>query len=273
MKKIFITGANGYIGGNLAKFLSQKNFQVYGLTTKKKQNSKNLKWVYGKLNDNFNNYLKKCDLIIHCAAAGVYKKENKKKLDKINHIDSLKFLRNAYLINCKNWIIFGSSFEYGFIKNKPFSATKSKLMPIDDYGKSKVNFYKNLVKLYANTNCKILYLRAFHVYGGNEPKVRMYPSLLNSIDKNIDFMMTKGEEVRDFIHIEMVKKKIIKSFKLFKRRNFFLTKNLASGRNMTVKKFALNIHKKRNSKNKILFGKIKKKNNYHSMYSDKNSLL
>ena len=274
MKKIFITGAGGYIGGNLAYFLSKKKFKIYGLTTKKKYNSKNLKWIIGNLNGNYNNYLKKCDLVIHCAAAGVYKKENKKKLHKVNCKDSIKFLKNAYLANCKNWIIFGSSFEYGFIKNKAFSSNKSKLKPVDDYGKSKKNFYENLLALNIKNYCKILYLRTFHVYGGNEPKKRMYPSLLQSIKESKDFKMTKGEEIRDFIHVNTINKKIIKSFDLFKKKNFFfLTKNLASGKKMTVRKFALNILKKNKSKNKILFGKIKKKNKYHSIYSDKKSLL
>ena len=35
MKKIFITGAGGYIGSNLAKFLSKKNIETVCLTTKK----------------------------------------------------------------------------------------------------------------------------------------------------------------------------------------------------------------------------------------------
>ena len=102
----------------------------------------------------------------------------------------------------------------------------------------------------------------------------MYPSLLQSIKESKDFKMTKGEEIRDFIHVNTINKKIIKSFDLFKKKNFFfLTKNLASGKKMTVRKFALNILKKNKSKNKILFGKIKKKNKYHSIYSDKKSLL
>ena len=43
MKKIFITGAGGYIGSNLAKFLSKKNIETVCLTTKKKIRIKKLK--------------------------------------------------------------------------------------------------------------------------------------------------------------------------------------------------------------------------------------
>ena len=94
MKKIFITGAGGYIGGNLATFLSKKKYQITCLTTKKKYKLSNTKWIVGKLNGNYQKYLKQCDLLIHCAASGVNKKESGKTLNKVNYFDSLKFLNN-----------------------------------------------------------------------------------------------------------------------------------------------------------------------------------
>ena len=59
MKKIFITGAGGYIGSNLAKFLSKKNIETVCLTTKKKYVLKNSKWLVGKLNGNYQKEFKK----------------------------------------------------------------------------------------------------------------------------------------------------------------------------------------------------------------------
>ena len=273
MKKIFITGAGGYIGGNLATFLSRKKYQIYCLTTKKKNKLSNTKWIVGKLNGNYHKYLKQCDLLIHCAAAGVHKRESKKLLNKVNNLDSLKFLKNAYKANCKNWIILGSSFEYGYSKNKPFSSTKTKLKPIDNYGKSKVKFFKNLKKLKFLNDCKILYLRVFQVYGGNESKLRMYPSLLDAAKKNKNFKMTQGQEIRDFIHIKETMKKIYSSIKIFKKNNFFMIKNLATGKGLKVKNFALRLWKEKKAKKRILFGALKKNSGYQAMYSDTKSLL
>ena len=64
MKKIFISGAGGYIGSNLATFLSKKNYYLFCLTTKKKIRLKNTKWIVGKMSHNCAKYLKKSDLLI-----------------------------------------------------------------------------------------------------------------------------------------------------------------------------------------------------------------
>ena len=273
MKKIFITGAGGYIGGNLARFLSTKNYQLFCLTTKKKIKLKNTKWIVGKIDDKFDRYLKQSDLLIHCAASGVYKKTIKQKLNKTNFKDSISLLHKAYRSGCKNWIILGSCFEYGYAKNKAFSSNSSKIKPIDDYGKSKFLLFNGIKKMEFKKKCKIIYLRAFQVYGGNEPKTRMYPSLLNAIKKNINFKMTKAEELRDFIHINEVVKKIYKSFNKFKKKDLFLVKHLATGKKIKVGDFAKKIWRQKKSKNKILFGALEKINKYHSMYSDKASII
>ena len=273
MKKIFISGASGYIGRNISRYLSKKNYKIFCLTTKKRYKLKNSKWIEGKLNGNYEEYLKKSDLLIHCAAAGVYKKKDKKELNKVNNYDSIKFLKMAYKSNCRNWIILGSSYEYGYVKNKALSVFKSKLKPVDSYGVSKVNFYKNLKKLNLKRDCKILYLRVFHVYGGDEPRTRMYPSLLRAIKYNQNFKMTNGKEIRDFIGINEAVKKIYKGIKMFKKKNFFITKHLGSGKKVSIKNFANKIWKEHKARGKILFGLIKKQNKYHSLYSDKKSLI
>ena len=79
MKKIFISGAGGYIGSNLVYFLSKKNYKIICLTTGKKYKLPNTKWIVGRLDGNYSEYLKNVDLVIHCAASGVYRKESEKK--------------------------------------------------------------------------------------------------------------------------------------------------------------------------------------------------
>lgn len=274
MKKIFITGGNGYLGSELTLQLSKKNYQVVSLINKKKiKRLKNVKYVFGNLSSNLEKYLTDLDLIIHCAASGVYNKRIKKKMYKTNNEDSINFLKRAYKAGCKNWILMGSSTEYGYLKNKPISVKTTRLKPIDSYGLSKLKFFKNLLKFRHFNNCKILYLRIFQLYGKNEPRGRLYRDLIDSINNNVDFKMTDGNEIRDFIHINEAIRKIIKSFKLFDKKNFFLVKHLAEGKGIMIKDFVKNIWKKNKAKNKILIGSLRRKAIYHSMYSDKSSLI
>jgi nucleoside-diphosphate-sugar epimerase len=272
--KIFITGGNGYVGSNLIFYLSKKNYQITTLVKKKpKKKIANVKYIVGKLNNNYKEYLKNTDLIIHCAAAGVYKNTSKKKIFKVNYEDSVKFFNIAYNQMCRNWIVLGTSSEYGYVEDKSLSSKKSPLNPINDYGKSKVKFFKFINKKKFKANCKILYLRLFHVYGANERKGRLYRDLIDCIKKNKNFKMTSGEEIRDFICIKKVINKIYKSFSLFKTKKLFLVKHIASGTKTKVRDFAEYHWKKNNCKKKILVGKLKRKNIYNSMYSDKLSII
>ena len=274
MKKILITGGSGYIGNALTLFLSKKNHQITCLVSKKNHPiSKAVKYSYSKIGDNLDEELKNIDLIIHCAVVGVYKKEKKEKMFKVNCYDSLKFFKRAYELGCKKWIILGTSGEYGFIKDKPMSAKNTKLKATDAYSKSKALFFNLLSKLKIIKDCKVLYLRIFHIYGGKEPSGRLYSDLITAVKKNKNFEMTKGEEVRDFIHVKTVIKKIYSGFRFFKKKNLFLVKHVASGKKMKVNEFAKYHWKKNKAKKKIVLGKLKKKMKWHTMYSDKISIL
>ena len=72
-RKIGITGANGYIGSNLVKFLLKKNdYDITALIHKNENNliNLNIKKVYGSLNDkkSLNVFTKGIDTIIHLAS-------------------------------------------------------------------------------------------------------------------------------------------------------------------------------------------------------------
>ena len=219
MKKILITGASGYLGRNLSKYLKKKKFKIYIISKKKISGTIHL----GKsLKNNNIKKTSKFDLIIHCAAKGVYKNENKKILYKVNFTDSINFFKKLYKAQNYKWIFIGTSSEYGYIKNKAFSVKNTKLKPIDDYGKSKVKFYLKIKKMKFRANFQILYLRLFHVYGGDEPKTRLYPSLLKAIKDRKNFKMTDGSENRDFIRINTVLNKINESLVYFKKKKKLL---------------------------------------------------
>lgn len=275
MKNILITGSDGFIGSNLISELEKKKkYFLFALTKKRKKDKPKVKFINKQISGNLDEVFKKVDLIIHCASKGVYGKGTQKEIFKTNYSESLKFFDKAFKNGCKNWIILGSSAEYGYIKNKSLSAINTKPNPVNAYGKSKVLFLNNLKKKSYIKNCKVLYLRIFHVYGKNEPSGRLYTDLIKAIRDSRDFEMSSGKEYRDFINVDDVCKMIIKSFSIFQNKNFFIIKHIGSGKKIKVKVFVKNILKKYpNSKIKILFNKVKDKNIYHSMYSDQKSIL
>ena len=274
-KTIFITGSEGFIGKNLVNYLKKlKKYKIYALTKNKLKNTKIITYIKGNLKSDFSKYFKNTDVIIHCAAKGVYGKTSKKKIYKTNFNDSLEFLKRAKRANIINWLILGTSGEYGVVKRGPMTI-KNKLKPINHYGKSKVKFFLKLKKINSQIKAKILYLRLFHVYGKYEAAGRLYPSLINSINQKKSFSMTDGLEIRDFISVIDAVKKIEKSIKIFesKKKSFIKIAHVSNGKPIKVIDFVKKILLQRKSNIKLNVGKSKKKKLYDVMYSDKKSII
>jgi nucleoside-diphosphate-sugar epimerase len=111
-------------------------------------------------------------------------------------------------------------------------------------------------------------MKLFHVYGKDENKNRLYPSLINSIKKKTSFHMTRGTQINDFVHIDKVTDILLDSLD-FKKRNSKFPQywEIGTGKNIQTKIFVKNILDQFFIKKKIMFGKIKK--NSHNYFSNK----
>ena len=110
-------------------------------------------------------------------------------------------------------------------------------------------------------------MRLFNVYGEGENNERLWPSLKKAAEFNKDLKMTDGTEIRDFVSVNEVAKKILSASNFKKTNNRFpQIWHIASGKPITVRKFAQKKWKEFNAKGKLLFGRIEviSKNNYIS---------
>ena len=188
---ILISGASGFFGKNFINFATKKGHNIYAISRYKQKQIKNVKWIVGSFDKNYQEF-KKCEVLIHFASAGVDNRNLPyKKAFNINVIKSSKFLINAAKAGCLKWIIIGSSSEYGKILKlgKPINV-KSKRFPICNYGKTKSKF-TNMAKIISKkfkSQCRIM--RTFPVYGLEENNKRLVPSLLKAIKEKKKFYYT-----------------------------------------------------------------------------------
>ncbi|MBK7107227.1 MAG: TIGR01777 family protein [Ignavibacteriae bacterium] len=127
MKRVLITGASGLIGSELAKFLSQNNFEVIKLG-RSKNNSLNT-FVWNVENEFIENgALENLDYIIHLAGAGIgdkrwTQKRKKEIIDSRVKSTELLFNEIAKLKNKPKTIISASAVGYygAATSNKLFS--------------------------------------------------------------------------------------------------------------------------------------------------------
>ena len=274
--KLFVTGANGYVGKNFIQYAISKGHFVYAVSSKKQQKKDNrIKWLQGKFEKNWNLELKDSDVLVHFASAGVTKKNiSLKEAYNVNVNKSLRLINNAFKNKCYNWVIAGSASEYGeTLKLKKAVSIHSKADPKKNYDLTKYLFSQECHRFsrkHKSVKCRIM--RIFPIYGKNEKSKRLYPSLLNAAKKENDFVITNGNSINEFNHIDDVVKKLLSAcnFKV-KNKQFPQIWHLSSGKEMTVKSFAKKQWLKLKAKGKL---KFKDKIDYipYNHFSDKKSL-
>lgn len=209
---IFITGASGFLGKNFLNYLSTKKKykNIYCLSRAKKKNFKNIKWIKGYLEDNFDKYLRNTNLFFHFASSLNEKSQNLNNYVKFDFYSSFQALDNARLNGVKNFFIAGSAFEYGFSDKKIDNSYKI-LSPINDYSMTKILFFMLVFWWSKKYKLKVTYGRIFQMYGRYEKKNRLYPYIVNMAKKNLKVHLNNPFSKRSFVKVEEVCEKIYDS--------------------------------------------------------------
>ena len=280
-KKILVTGAAGFIGFHLTKFLLKKNFKVIGVDNINNYYSKKLKLNRLKILLNFKNFFfykkditnqkdlekifikNKPQVVINLAAmAGVrfsIKQPKKYIKNNINSFQNILELSNKYKV--KHLVYASSSSIYGMNSKIPFSEEDRASHPISVYAATKrsnellAHVYSNMYKLPTTG------LRFFTVYGPwGRPDMALFKFVKSALkNKKID-LYNFGNHIRDFTYIDDVVKIIYLSInkipKLDKNKSIteFQSKapwriyNISSSRPVKLKKFIGQIEKQLNTK-------------------------
>ena len=271
--KIFLTGASGFIGKNFSKFAIKNGCFIYAPTRKRKKNkTKNLKWLRGDFNLNWKKELSDSDILVHLAASGL-NKVGDREIYETNIFKSINLLKNAIKYKCKKWLIISTSSEYGLTKkNKCIKfSKKSNRIPEDDYGLSKAIFTDLCINFAKKFNCKVRIMRIFPVYGPGENKKRLYPSLLKAINKKKSFFVRNPFETRDFTNVNYISRTLLDAAD-FKKKKFkrYQIWHVSENKPEKIINFVKKIWREKKAKKKILFNKKNKVKFNH--ISDKSSV-
>jgi nucleoside-diphosphate-sugar epimerase len=245
--RVLVTGATGFIGNYIIQELLQKNISIIA-TSSNEAIAKSKSWyskvIYlplnlSKINDteNYYNYFKQPDIVIHLAWSGLPNYKSDFHLTE-NLPIQIKFLDNLINNGLKDLTVCGTCFEYGMQEGALDETMEC--TPTNAYGIAKNELRKSLQE----KKIDLKWVRLFYMYGKGQNPNSLFTQLENAIanDDQI-FNMSGGQQTRDFLAIENVAKYIVA---IALQNNVLGIINCSSGNPITVKQFVENYLKQKN---------------------------
>jgi nucleoside-diphosphate-sugar epimerase len=186
MNKVIITGAGGFVGSYLIKYLKKKNFNVSGLSRKK---NRNLYYIKDYLQ-----IKKEPAFLIYLSEESNIFKFNKlsnlqiKKKQKVLKVLSAKF---------KNKFIYASSSKVYTDKLRIKLKETSEIRAENKYEKNKIRCEKIVLKN------KGIVLRISNIYGDKIKNESVFLKIIRQIkNKNKNLYLNNTKHIRDFLYID-----------------------------------------------------------------------
>ena len=146
----------------------------------------------------------------------------------------------------------GSSVEYGSLRSP--QKENGKCNPKSIYGQAKLLASTHIINLYKKKKFPGVVLRMYLAYGPKQDLNRFLPIIIDGCKKNKKFPCSKGNQFRDFVHIDDVVDIIMKSLTNKKAKGQII--NVGTGKPKKLKNIIKYVRKISNG-GSPQFGKIK----------------
>lgn len=270
-KKILVVGGNGYLGSFLVKALKKSQADVVIISRNCKQSDSQFKVDITNFDETKRIIQQINPEIVYHLAANISRNRDFaifEEMTSVNVLGTLNILKSLEGIDA-HFIFTSSSEIYGNNKS-PFHESQIP-KPVSPYSLSKVNA-EMLIQTYCNNhNKKFTNLRVFNFYGENMPEEFFIPQMIQSLKREEDFLMTKGEQVRDFLYVTDVVDAMILVAK--NTNSYGETLNICSGKGTKLSQLAKAVNSSMHTKAKIVLGAIPyRKNEVWEMIGDNSKI-
>lgn len=257
MKRVLVTGSNGFIGRHSLPFLLQKGYEVHGVIPKDgvQLNLPGVNWHIVDLLSHDHIYLLmekvKPTHLLHFAW---YTKPGEywTSVENLRWVQaSLEILQAFKLYGGQRVVMAGTCAEYDW--NYGYcSEAITPLIPTTLYGMCKKALYEILMSFASQEGLSASWGRVFFLYGPYEGPSRLVPSIINALLAGQAAPCTMGNQIRDFLHVEDV----ASAFTALLDSELTGAVNVASGEPIMLKNVISRIAEKLGHMDLVKFGAI-----------------
>jgi dTDP-6-deoxy-L-talose 4-dehydrogenase (NAD+) len=216
--KILVTGATGFVGNHVIKYLLDNKIEVFA-TSRKEDDAKKMTWFHNvkyfqfdicdyDSENNLFEYFEKPDVLIHLAWSRLSNYMDIKHIEE-NLFEHSNFLKKYIESGGKQIVIAGTCLEYG--DQNGLLSEEMAPKPNCPYAIAKDNLRRYMIEL-QKTNLFILqWVRLFYMYGEGQNNKAIIPQLEIAVRNcETEFNMSGGEQLRDYLSITTVAEYISK---------------------------------------------------------------
>lgn len=201
-KKILVTGAAGYIGCHVVKYLLKQGHEVIAADLTHKGIDERAVYndtpIFSRDKDIFEK-LGEPDICIHMAWKDGFIHNSKAQMENLS--DHIIFLNNMIDGGCKNIAVMGSMHEVGYWEGKIDENTPCN--PLSQYGIAKNALRQSLLTYAKDKNVNIYWLRGYYILGDDYKNNSIFTKLLQAeADGKEEFPFTSGKNQYDFMTVK-----------------------------------------------------------------------
>jgi len=256
VKRIVVSGANGFIGRHVLPFLVEAGFEVHALSRQCEATEVDgVSWHKVDLMD-----YHAVDALLHELQAThflhlAWYTEHGKFWHAAENLQwvgcSLNFLKCFVEHGGERVVMAGSCAEYDWSAGHCLEQ-ETVCDPATLYGTSKHALHQ-IAELYCKqNNVSFAWGRVFFLYGSGEVVSRFVPAVINGILKHEKIPCSDGTQVRDFMHVEDV----ASAFSSLLASELIGAINIASGESYTLRQIGEEIMSQMNGNGWIEFGTL-----------------
>ena len=212
MENIVITGATGFLGSHLAQWFLEQGDRVYALVrpgSAKLQylpEHRNLIPVYGTMEEAAAcvEEIGHADAWFHFAWGGVNREEiDSPEVQAGNIRGSLACVEAAHRLGCRVFMDAGSRVEYGVIEDgRGVMTEEMECSPVNEYGKAKLEFFRQAVPVCERYGMNFCHLRFFSVYGYGDHPWSIISTLVRELPRGGRVSLSACRHEWNFMYID-----------------------------------------------------------------------